>query len=233
MFLSPRTLLRLHVEAVWGVQLPAITHHTVEVLHKGVQPPWKLYVAELANEKIAIWRPDVAAFEREALLLQARQALALPSNERAAPHIQREVALQQVASPTINIAAAQRIARLLTPDDHALVERFEPGETSYYFHPPRRPLAGVIVEGRLLSLAHSSRRTTQACELGIDTLPQARRRGYALAATLLWAAEVSREGLVPLYSASAENTASLRLAAAAGYRAFARAVSINHQFSPS
>ena len=58
--------------------------------------------------------------------------------------------------------------------------------------------------------------------MGIDTLPEARRRGYALAATIVWAQTVLREGLVPIYSALAENTASLRLAAAAGYRPFAR-----------
>jgi RimJ/RimL family protein N-acetyltransferase len=96
----------------------------------------------------------------------------------------------------------------------------------YYFHPDRRPLIGVIIEGRLLSLAHSSRRTAEACELGIDTLPEARRKGYALAATLPWAVSVAQEGLVQFYSASADNTASLGLASAAGYRAFARAATI-------
>jgi RimJ/RimL family protein N-acetyltransferase len=65
----------------------------------------------------------------------------------------------------------------------------------------------------------------EACELGIDTLPEARRRGYALAATIVWTRAVMQEGLVPLYSALAENTASLRLAAVAGYRVFARIAS--------
>ena len=75
-------------------------------------------------------------------------------------------------------------------------------------------------------MAHSSRRTTEACELGIDTLPEARRRGYALAATVVWSAAIRAEGLTPIYSALAENTASLRLAAAAGYREFARGVTL-------
>ncbi len=78
----------------------------------------------------------------------------------------------------------------------------------------------------LLSLAHSSRRTVEACELGIDTLPEARRRGYALMATVVWAATVVQEGLVPIYSAFMTNTASLRLAAAAGYRIFASGATI-------
>jgi len=83
----------------------------------------------------------------------------------------------------------------------------------------------VVIADQLLSLAHSFRRTREACELGIDTVPEARRKGYALAATILWTRAVLQEGLVPIYSALAENTASLRLADAAGYRAFARIAS--------
>jgi RimJ/RimL family protein N-acetyltransferase len=223
---TPRTLLRLHIEAVWGVQLPPITQNAGELLREGIQPSWKLYAADVAGEQVAIWRPDVAASERETLFVRAREAFTAPLTERVAPHISREVVLRQAASPTMSLAAAQQVARLLTPDDQALVDIFDPGSVEYYFHPDRRPLFGVIVEGRLLSLAHSSRRTPQACELGIDTRPEARRKGYALAATLLWAAEVTQADLVPFYSASAENTASLRLAEAAGYRAFARAATI-------
>ncbi len=223
---TQRALLRLHIEAVWGVQLPPIAQNTVELLREGIQPPWKLYAAEMAGEQIAIWRPDVPAPERDALLVRASEALTLPPTDRVAPHISREVVLQQVASPTMSVAAAQHVARLLTPADQALVELFDPGEVEYYFHPDRRPLIGVIVEGYLLSLAHSSRRTAEACELGIDTLPEARRKGYALAATLLWAASVTQEDLVAFYSASAENTASLGLASGAGYRAFVRAATI-------
>ena len=60
----------------------------------------------------------------------------------------------------------------------------------------------------------------------MDTLPDARRRGYALAATVMWTKMVLQEGLVPLYSALADNKASLALAAAAGYRVFAHAATI-------
>lgn len=224
-----RALLRLHIEAAWGIHLPLLTLNTVELLREGRQPSWKLYAAELAGEQVAIWRPDVAAHERDALFERAREVLAAPPTEPVAPHIWIDVVLHQVASPTMSMEAAQRMARLLTPDDQAVVDLFDPGEVEYYFHPDRRPLMGVIVAGRLLSLAHSSRRTAQACELGIETLPEARRKGYALAATRLWAASVAQEDLVPLYSTSAENTASLALAAAAGYRVFARAVGIEEE----
>ena len=224
-----RALLRLHIEAVWGIQLPPITQKTIELRREGSQPPWKLYTADIADERVALWRPDVPALEREGLFERAREAFTASPPEHAALPISREVALHQIASPTMSVAAAQHVACLLTSDDQVLVDIFDPGEVEYYFHPDRRPLIGVIVQGRLLSLAHSSRRTAQACELGIRTLPEARRKGYALAATLLWAASITQEGLVALYSASAENTASLGLAAAAGYRAFAWAVIIEEE----
>ncbi len=117
---------------------------------------------------------------------------------------------------------AHTIARPLTSQDQSLIDPFHPGAFGDYLHPEMQPLIGVVISGRLLSLAHSSRRTQEACELGIDTVPEARRKGYALAATIVWAQTVLRDGLIPIYSTLAENTASLRLAAAAGYRPFAR-----------
>jgi len=222
-----RTLLHLHVEAVWNVRLPPLVKNDITLLPESLMPPWKLYAAEMTDgASIQIWRPNVVRSEREALLVRANEALALPPTIITASNIRREVALSQTVTPVMDGAAAQMLARPLTAQDVSLVERFQTDSVDYYFHADRRPLIGVIVDGRLLSLAHSSRRTTEACELGIDTLPEARRRGYALAATLLWASMVAQEGLVPLYSAFAENTASLRLAAAAGYRAFARGVTI-------
>lgn len=225
MVTTQRALLRLHIEAVWGAQPPPLVQDS-EFLQEAFLPPWKLYVAQMAADHIAIWRPDVPAIEHEGLLGRAREALILPPTIPTPPGVSREVVFHQEASPVMHLASAQNVARLLTSDDRALVEIFEPGSVDYYFHPVRRPLIGVIVAGRLVSLAHSSRRTAEACELGIDTLPQARRKGYALAATVLWAATVAQEGCIPFYSALADNTASLGLAAAAGYRAFAQAVTV-------
>jgi RimJ/RimL family protein N-acetyltransferase len=178
------------------------------------------------SDRVNIWRSGVIAIERDGLLERANKVLALSPTESMVPGISREVALHQVTSPTISITTARTLARPLTFHDQALVEGFQPGSVEYYFRPDCRPLIGVVVAGRLLSLAHSSRRTSEACELGIETLPDARHKGYALAATVLWAALVAQEGRVPLYSALADNTASLGLAAAAGYEVFARAVTI-------
>ena len=218
---TDRTLLRLHVQAAWGVQLPPVVENDGELLPESAWPSWKLWAGDIAGGRVYIWRPDIKASEREALRLRANEALALPSRSTPIPGISREVAHSLVASPRLDMETAHSITRLLTSRDRSLIEVFQPGTSDYYLYPERRPLIGVVIAGRLLNLAHSSRRTKEACELGIDTVAEARRKGYALAATIVWTRGVMQEGLVPLYSALAENTASLRLAAAAGYRVFA------------
>lgn len=216
---TDRTLLRLHVEAVWGVQLSPFTSNDLELAPQSSRPAWKLCVAEIATGRVHIWRPDLSIAEREELRLRTDEALVFPPGAPI-PGVSREVALSQIAAPRLDIETARSIARPLMPDDYGLIEQFwKPGDS---LEDNTHPTIGVVVAGRLLSLAHSSRRTPEACELGIETLPEARRKGYALAATILWAHAVAQEGLVPIYSALAENTPSLRLADAAGYRPFAR-----------
>jgi len=46
---ADRTLLRLHVEAVWGVRLPALVRNDVELLQESPLPSWKLCAAEPHN----------------------------------------------------------------------------------------------------------------------------------------------------------------------------------------
>ena len=229
MLSKQRTLLRLHVEAVWGVQLPPLTQENVELLSTGHQPTWKLYTARMDNEQISIWRPDVPQSERAELQARLNEALTLPAKASTVPEISREIAFQHIATPATGTDTAQKLARILTPQDLPLLKVFDPDYAERYFQSALRPLVGTIVNGRLLSLAHSSRRTAEACELGIETSPEARRRGYALAATLLWTTTVAQEELVPIYSALASTFASLALAHAAGYRAVARAATIEGQ----
>lgn len=231
-------LLRLHVSAVWGVPLPALTMGEVEVLpgeenlagrlHPGDVATWALLVAKVAAGEVRIWRGNVAGAARGQLLERARAALALPDEAPGEPGITREAALHQAAVPVIELEAARQLARPIARDERALVNASLPGWADYYLEAPERmPVFGAVVAGRLLSVAHSSRRTAEACELGVDTLPEARRQGLGLAVTVCWAAAVATEGLVPLYSALTENAASLALAHAAGYRVFARAVHLD------
>jgi len=229
---SARELLRRHVEAVWWLSLPPLDGEHVTLPAAGAQPPWALYLGELLEGaqpigRVHLWRHDVPAADRASLAARADAALAQPAVAPLPNGVEREVALIQTASPALSLDAAARIARPLTAADRPLLAAFWPGEEDDLLDPIRAPLFGVVVENRLLTLAHSSRHTPHARELGIDTLPEARRRGYALAATLLWAAAVAAEGVIPFYSARADNTASLALAHAAGYRPFAAGASIH------
>jgi hypothetical protein len=156
--------------------------------------------------------------------MHAEEALARPPEAPTVPGATCEVALHHVEPSKLDHTTARRIARPIDRHEGLLVDTFEWGASAYYLATPdRTPIFGVVADGRLLSVAHSSRRTPSACEMGITTRPDARRRGYALAATVLWTHAVAAEGRMPLYSALAANAASLALAAAAGYRPFARA----------
>lgn len=216
-----RTLLRLHIEAVWGVQLPSIEQISLELLPESALPDWRLCAAELADEQIAIWRPGVTSEERVQLLTQLNKVRDLPATSILPAGISREVAFSLRNPIEPGLTPTSQVARLLTSLDQALLTEVFQNDAEELLQDDCHPLIGVIVDGQLLSLAHSSRRTAEACELGVDTLPVARHRGYALAVTRLWSKYVLQEGLTPLYSALAENIASLGLAAASGYQPFA------------
>jgi hypothetical protein len=186
------------------------------------QPSWQLYAADVAGTRISIWRPDVSRSEREELRQYVDEGLNFSLLLEPSISISREVALSFTASPALDLEAACHLARPLTLQDYSLLKHFLPNSAPCIIDSAERPLVGVIDSDRLLCLAHSSRRTVEACELGIDTLPTARRKGHALAATIVWTHLILQESLIPLYSAFAENTASLHLAEKAGYRAFAR-----------
>ncbi len=226
MVFDDRTLCRLHLEAVWDIQLPLIIQNDIEIDSSSNQPPWLLYVAQVANERISIWHTGVDSPTRQNLLKQAEAALT-HSRQAGEMGSERDDALKYTGQSRMTLVQARRLAHPITEQN--VVEAFQPGAAQYFFERGREPLFGTIRDGRLLSIAHSSRRVPEACELGIETLPEARRQGYALAATILWTHAVLGENLVPIYSALAENAPSLALAAAAGYHVFARGINITNQ----
>jgi len=211
---SDRAFLRLHIEAVWEIRIPPLDGATIELSAAKPLPPWSLYQASLADGQVTIWRPGVSLEERADLLARARNA---GPDYDPALGMRREVALRLPATPPASQTHPQPAARLLNASDAPLLEAFEADSASYFLDPVHAPCLGVIVAGRLVSVAHSSRRTPAACELGINTAPDARRRGYATTAVRAWTEAILNEGLIPIYSAFAHNTASLRLAAASGY----------------
>lgn len=213
--MTERELLRLHIEAVWNLTLPAIDEAADElVLAQRLPPSWSLYLGTFAHEQVAIWRPEIVPEQRLLYLENARKADVVWD---PALGMRREVVFHYPLIRQEQQAQAQQLARVLHAEDVDLIDAFEPEGAPHVLDPHKAPYIGVVVDGRLMSIAHSSRQTPSACELGIDTLPEARRHGYAAAATTLWTAIVQQKGLVPIYSAFAWNTASLQLARTTGY----------------
>jgi GNAT acetyltransferase-like protein len=224
MALSDLEFLRRHIEAVWDVRVPPLAPGDNDLPPGPAAPPWSLHLSHQANGAVVrCWGWAVPQEARSALLARAEEALARPASETVGPGITREVILRREAAPHLSPAEAARRARPFTVHDAAALRA---SRIAARLEPATAPQCGVFVDGEVVALAHSSRRTAFACELGVETVPHARRSGYALAATVLWTEAVLAEGLLPIYSAHLENGASLALAHATGFRELARAAYI-------
>jgi hypothetical protein len=74
----------------------------------------------------------------------------------------------------------------------------------------------VVVDGREVSRASSSRSNDEAAELWVRTEEDARGRGYGIRAARAWANEVTGEGRIAFYSHADHNEPSRRLATKLG-----------------
>ena len=72
----------------------------------------------------------------------------------------------------------------------------------------RRDCLAVVRNGAAVAVCLSSRSGPRAIEAEVETLPEFRGRGYAVAVTAAWGLLVRAAGVIPLYSTSWENVAS-------------------------
>ena len=70
----------------------------------------------------------------------------------------------------------------------------------------------IVIDGRPVARAASSRSDDAAAELWIETHPAHRRRGYATAVAQAWATGVRQAGKIAFYSHHHDNVASASLA---------------------
>ena len=78
---------------------------------------------------------------------------------------------------------------------------------------------GVVEDGRIVSLAvtHESPEGLRTVEVGVETVPSARGKGYATACLAALAAELIAQGLTVEYRCQRYNEASRRVALGAGF----------------
>jgi hypothetical protein len=114
------------------------------------------------------------------------------------------------------------LVRRLAMNDLALLEAAAPGLWVSGYGGPRGSLAegivaAAVVEGRLVSIAHTYARTARHADIGAATLESWRRRGFATAATSIVARGVQETGQTPAWSAGEDNAASIRVVEKLGF----------------
>jgi RimJ/RimL family protein N-acetyltransferase len=108
--------------------------------------------------------------------------------------------------------------RLLTPEDLALLEGMPlpAGDAELPI------VAAAIIEGEIVSLAHTFAWSRRYVDLGVTTHEEWRAQGLATSAAAIVAGEVLRRGRVPIWSCGAHNEPSLRIARRLGFRETSR-----------
>ena len=93
--------------------------------------------------------------------------------------------------------------------------------------PCRTPIVGFVEGGYALSVCFSAWRSDAAAEAGLETAAAFRGRGLGPRVVAGWAREIRASGLVPLYSTSWSNDASLAVARKLGLVTYASKWSIH------
>ena len=114
---------------------------------------------------------------------------------------------------------------ILDEDTAPLLERWFPYTRIHLA--ARGPVAGAIVDGRVVSVCFSSRRRPGAAEAGVATVGPHRGRGHAARVVAAWRDAVEQTGRQPLYSTTWDNAASRAVARKLGLVAYAETVTVS------
>ena len=96
-------------------------------------------------------------------------------------------------------------------DDLSLLQRNFSGWTAAEI-PLRLPIMAALQNGHAVGVCFSARCSPMAAEAGLETAAAFRGRGLGSRVTAAWADAIRSLGLIPLYSTSWSNTASLSVA---------------------
>ncbi len=113
--------------------------------------------------------------------------------------------------PRIALEDGARLVWSQDPDAKTLIDGRSTSAREHLF--PLFPTwTAVVADGRILSMCSTVRQSDKGAEAGVDTAAKHRGRGFATAATTLWADKMKQPGRSLFYSTSHDNTSSQRVA---------------------
>ena len=221
---NDRRLMRLHVEALF-------THDDLGRLVRvnvdgGARAP-RFFIGVTADGVVRRFRHDVddemkRALEDVSLGSNAHDDERVPNVEQYRTILERQAAVERVwAGPVFSFPPGlPRVteAILVTDDNTDILRALLPDWMPDVRLNP--PLFAIVADGQAVSVCCSVRRTSDAHEAGVETVPAYRGRGYAATVVSAWAHAVRATGVIPLYSTSWENDASRGVARKLGLTRF-------------
>jgi RimJ/RimL family protein N-acetyltransferase len=237
--LTPGEIMQLHIETLFCLN----AHGQLRCINEIGEPPAPiLYMGRTLQGNVYRFRDDLPSAlvdELEQLCRAEPVAARLDApaqNEagiRAAieeflPHRQQS----EYRGPAYWIPETRRMTRNVVwvseTNSHLIRETF-PWLVPLLSERELGPVTAAVEQGRAVALCFCSRRPGRAVEAGVETLPAFRGKGYATATVGAWAAEVSRRGIIPLYSTSWDNLASQAVAHKLGMVQYGEGWSIHGQ----
>jgi GNAT acetyltransferase len=222
---SEDQLMRIHVAALFGCDANGRLRYVREPWGKPYPPP-RFYMGRTVRGNVWHFRhdlPDELVQKLEVLCRSEPTTADLKTPSSAA------MSLKAVLQDHRPIAKEERGPAYLIPEsvvipsDSVLITKENASILKNGFPRMLRhvlagsdigPVAAVVIAGSPVSICYCARLTSSGAEAGVETREAMRRRGYATKAVAGWAAAIYERGLLPLYSTSWENLASLGVARA-------------------
>jgi hypothetical protein len=185
--------------------------------------------AELARELDRLAGEEPPAGDLRAGPVHGDRYLSLLAERVASPVPATKT--QQSDGPAFEFppAVAPPSAELVIVEDERLLEHnfrgWVPGEIAG----GRAPVVAIVDDGHPVSICFCARRSDAAAEAGLATAESHRGRGLGPLVTAGWALAIRASGLVPLYSTSWTNHASLAVARKLGLIAYASSWALSDQ----
>jgi hypothetical protein len=183
--------------------------------------------AELARELDRIARDEPPNSDLRAAPLRAQRYISLLES-RVTSGQQPTAKIHQSDGPAFDFpdSLPQATGAVVINDERLLLQHFR-GWVAGEIDAGRSPMLAMLENDDPVSICFCARRSDIAAEAGLETAESYRGRGYGPRVTAAWAAAIRRTGLIPLYSTSWTNHASLAVARKLSLFAYASSWSIS------